>query len=100
MKNKKGNVAVIALIIVIVAITIGVITWLVATKSQAPAQQAVVIQPAPVAKTQPVAQPTAPATQENKQGYFEIKELGLKFPVDPVVASDIKYEINKSNRIK
>lgn len=65
MKNKKGNVAVIALIIVIVAITASVVTWLVATKSQAPIQQVAVTQPAPVSQTQqtaPVAKPTAPAS--------------------------------------
>ena len=64
MKNKKGNVAVIAIIIVIVAITTGVITWLVATNSQAPVQQAVVTQPAPVAKTQPTTQPITQPTQD------------------------------------
>jgi hypothetical protein len=64
MKNKRGNITVIALIIVIVAITTAIITWLVATKTQAPVQQAVVTQPTtPVAKTQPV----APATQETTQ---------------------------------
>ncbi|MEI7425464.1 MAG: hypothetical protein WCK16_00865 [Candidatus Moraniibacteriota bacterium] len=79
MKNKRGNVAVIALIIVIVAITTGVITWLIATKTQAPVQQAVVTQPAPVAKTQPVVQSTTPTAQStpasdvSKQGIKEYK---------------------------
>ena len=59
MKNKKGNVAVIAIIIVIVAITAGVVGWLVARKSQAP----VVNQPAvqPITQT-PVVQPAQQST--------------------------------------
>jgi hypothetical protein len=48
MKNKKGNVAVIALIIVIVAITAGAIGWIFAKKAQEPSQKAVVTQPAPI----------------------------------------------------
>lgn len=48
MKNKQGNVTVIVLIIVIVAITASVITWIVATKMQTPTPQ--------VATTQPVVQ--------------------------------------------
>ena len=63
MKNKQGNVAVIAIIIVIVAITTGVITWLVATKTQAPFQKDVTTQPTPVVQTQPVAQSANPTTQ-------------------------------------
>ncbi len=64
MKNKQGNVAVIALIVVIVAITASVITWLIATRTQAPAPQVAVSQPtAPVAQMQPVAKPTTPTTQ-------------------------------------
>lgn len=58
MKNKQGYVAVIALIIVIVAITAGVVGWMFAKKSQAPVQQAAATQPtAPVAQTQPASQP-------------------------------------------
>lgn len=80
MKNKRGNVAVIAIIIVIVAITTGVITWLISTKSQAPVQQAttqpVVAQlsataPTPAAVTQ---QPTQP-----KQELITYKNDKLKF---------------------
>lgn len=56
MKAQKGNVAVIALIIIVVAITTGVITWLVATRTQAPATQ-------PVAQTQPAAKSVAPVSQ-------------------------------------
>ena len=63
MKNKKGNVAIIAIIIVIVAITASVITWLVATKSQAPVQQAVVSQPTSTTQTQTATQSATPVTQ-------------------------------------
>jgi hypothetical protein len=51
MKNKKGNIVVIALIIVIVAITASVITWLVVTKFQTPAQQAITTAPIPQTQT-------------------------------------------------
>lgn len=64
MNNKKGNIAVIAIIIVFVAITTGVITWLVATKSQAPVQQ-------PVLQQAPVSSPREASVvipQESKNG--------------------------------
>jgi hypothetical protein len=67
MKNKKGNVAVIALIIVIVAITAGAIGWIFAKKTQAPVQQAAVIQPVSVEKTQPATQPAVPIAQPAQQ---------------------------------
>lgn len=55
MKTQKGNIAVIALIIVVVAITTGVITWLVATRIPAPVVQPVAIQPeVRPAATQPI----------------------------------------------
>jgi hypothetical protein len=64
MKNKKGNVAVIAIVIVIVAITAGVIGYLFANKKQVPVQQETiktVQQPAQATaqttQIQPVAQP-------------------------------------------
>lgn len=58
MKNKKGNVAVIALIIVVVAITAGVIGFLFAKKTQAPTQQTTVAQSA-----KQLAQTIAPISQ-------------------------------------
>lgn len=51
MKTQKGNVAVITLIIIVVAITAGVIGWLFVKNSQTPVQQT------------EVARPTAPVTQ-------------------------------------
>jgi len=39
MQNKKGNVVVIAIIVVIVAITAGIICWMFAKRSQAPILQ-------------------------------------------------------------
>lgn len=83
MKNKKGNVAVIAIIIVIVTTTTGVITWLVATKSQAPVQQSVV-QPAPVAKTEPVAPTVAqPApVDKNLDLVYKNEKYGFEFAFD------------------
>lgn len=79
MKNKKGNVAVIALIIVIVAITTGVITWLAATKSQAPAQPFAVTQSAPVTKTQPAPTPV-PAVADWKSYKNEKYGFELTLP--------------------
>lgn len=84
MKNKRGNVAVIGLIIVIVVITTGVITWLIATKSQAPVQQAVLTQPtAPVTQTQPVVATQPVNETANWQTYANTK-LGftIKYPSD------------------
>lgn len=59
MENQKNNVAVIAVIIVIVALTAGVFGWMFAKKAEAPVQQAIITQSAPVAKTQPAVQPTS-----------------------------------------
>ena len=68
MKNKKGNVAVIAIIIVVVAITVGVIGWLFAKNLQAPTPQPMVTQTtAPVAQTQPAVQRATPASQPSVQ---------------------------------
>lgn len=53
MKNKKGNVAMIVIIVVIVAISASVIGWMFAKKAQAPAEQAVAIQSAPITNTNP-----------------------------------------------
>lgn len=71
----------IALIIVIVAITTGVITWLVATKTQAPIQQSAVTQPELVTKTQPKVQslPVDESTNWKTYIYNEL-ELSLKYP--------------------
>ena len=64
MKNKKGNIAVIAIIIVIVAITAGVSSWMFAKKSQIPTPQVVATQPTvPVAQTQPAVQPATTQQQ-------------------------------------
>ncbi|HEX8974355.1 MAG TPA: hypothetical protein VF817_02605 [Patescibacteria group bacterium] len=68
MKNKRGNVAVIAIIIAIVAIAAGVVGWMFAKKSQTPvtqttATQQVTTQPN-VSTTQPAEQ-TTPAVQSD-----------------------------------
>jgi len=68
MENKKGNIVVVAIIIVIVAITFGAIGWLIARKTQAPVQniQTAAPQPSmPVVQTQPntTISETTPATQ-------------------------------------
>jgi len=62
MKNKKGNVAVITIIIVIVAITAGVIGWLIARTTQAPALQPVATQPQQVQTAEPTNAPISALT--------------------------------------
>lgn len=81
MKNKKGNVAVITVIVVIVAITAGVVGWMFAKKSQAPAPQINAIQP--TAQTTPVAQNQIATEQIRptvKSGY---KLVDVKNPAIP-----------------
>lgn len=64
MQNKKGNVTVIA-IIIIVSITAGIIGWMFAKKTQAPIQQSAVMQPTtPVAQNQSVVSTTQPVTNQ------------------------------------
>ena len=67
MKNKKGNVVMVALIIAIVAMTAGVLGWMFAKKSQAPFQKEVAttqqVTPTPVTQTQSIGRPVSPATQ-------------------------------------
>ena len=116
MKNKKGNVAVITIIVVIVAITAGVVGWLLAKNSQAPAPQSIAVQqPAtttPVTQqTQPAVQQTAPTSQSTttqpagngcetgNKVYFEIKELGIKFLVDSSIKNDLIYKFNSENNV-
>lgn len=76
MKTQKGNIAAVALIIVIVAITAGTMGWMFARETQAPVAQT---QPA-VKTTTPATQPTAPVdetagwrTYTNTQYGFEFK---------------------------
>ena len=80
MKNKKGNVAVIAIIIVIVAITAGIVGYLFAKKTQAPVVAPVVTPPAvqtPV--VQPTTQPITPVDETaNWQTYTNAK-YGIEF---------------------
>jgi lipopolysaccharide export LptBFGC system permease protein LptF len=72
MKNKKGNVAVIAIIIVIVAITAGVIGWMFAKKSQVSVQE-----------IKPATQLVSDNETANWQKYGN-RELGFefKYPTD------------------
>jgi hypothetical protein len=82
MKNKRGNVAVITIIIVIVAITAGAIGWMFATKSQAPVQQAAVIQPISVEKTQPITQSESVNETADWQTYANANlGFSIKYPV-------------------
>lgn len=68
MTNKKGNVTVIAIIIVIVALTASVITWLVATKKQTTSQQTAT---QPTSLPQQPQQPI-PTTQQNVQNQQQL----------------------------
>ncbi|EKE18660.1 MAG: hypothetical protein ACD_9C00268G0007 [uncultured bacterium] len=94
MKNKKGNVAVVALIIVIVAITASVITWQVATKTQAPEQKEVATTP------QPEAQSLLEDESTNWKTYtYSDSGLSLKYPPEklgdnnlPGFASTITFD--------
>ena len=78
MKNKKGNTAVIAIIIVIVAITFAVIGYLFAKKSQAPAAQPVAMQSAA---------PTAPSAQTPEQNVPVQATMSTTQPVTQQPAS-------------
>ncbi len=92
MENKQYNISVIAIIVVIVTITAGVVGWIFAKKSQAPASQTVAMQEtAPVAQTQPatqatkpVAQPTPVANETANWKIFQSKQEGftLRYPND------------------
>jgi hypothetical protein len=77
MKNKKGNVAVIALIVVIVIITAGVVGWMFAKKQQISTPQAMMSQPGtPVAQTQPT---TLSADKAVGLQTYQNDEYGFKF---------------------
>jgi hypothetical protein len=80
MKNKKGNVAMIVLIVVIVAITAGAVGWMFAKKAQLSQPQVAITQPiAPVAKTQPVPTQPAPVSESGVLQTYQNDEYGLKF---------------------
>jgi len=98
---QKGNTTVIAVIVVVVAITAGIIGWILAKNSQAPAQQATTQPSTPVAQTQPTTAPTQPQVTQpaptipSNQNYIEVKELGFKIPVSPEMANQLVYTIIK-----
>ena len=80
MKSKQGNVAVIALIVGIIAITASVIFWLIASKMQIPAPQAVttqlitpVVKKQPAPAPQPAAQPASIDETVNWKMYSDTK---------------------------
>lgn len=76
MKNKKGNVAVFAIIVVVVAITAGIIGWMFAKKSQLTTQQqAVALQQLAKSSQQPATQPTpeGPIIQDKSDDVSKIK---------------------------
>ncbi|MDD5397127.1 MAG: hypothetical protein PHW24_03660 [Candidatus Moranbacteria bacterium] len=95
MKNKKGNVAVIAIIIVIVAITAGAIGYLFAmTRTQAPVQQTATTQPTtPVAQTQPVVQSTTPTTQPAAQNTSVDETLNWQTYTNSKMGYTLKYPL-------
>jgi flagellar basal body-associated protein FliL len=96
MKNKKGNVTVIAIIIVIVAATAGFIGWSLAKKTQAPVQQQIAItQPTSVEK-QP-AQPVATQCM-SEVNYIEVKEFGIKIPINSAMVGDLAYKYTKAGK--
>lgn len=80
MKNTKGNVVAISIIIVIVIIAWGVIGWLFAKEAQSPKLQSLATQSiTPVAQKQPTAQPaTQPVTQTTTESE-QIKSVVKKF---------------------
>lgn len=64
MKNKKGNIAIISVIVAVAAITAGIVGWMLAKKSQVPVQQTTITQPpTPAAQTQPTAPVAEPKTE-------------------------------------
>lgn len=80
MKNKKGNVAIIAIIIMIVAITAGVVGYLFAKKTQAPVAAPVVTQPVSITQvpvTQPAVQPTAQSNNASIETPAEKNSLSI-----------------------
>lgn len=87
MKNKKGDVVMIALIVAIVAITTWVIVWMFAKKSQTPVQQVSTVQPStPVVQTQPTtlntqtsATQSAPVDKAVGLQTYQNDEYGFKF---------------------
>lgn len=75
MQNKKGNVTVIAIIIVIVAITASALGYLFANKSQTPTPQVAITQPISITQptTPPVDETVLWQTYSNTQLGFEVK---------------------------
>jgi len=98
MQNKKGNTAVIAIILMIVVITVGVSGWMFAKKSQAPVPKVTLPQQTvPVAQTQPIVQPTTqPAVQPKQDSTPE--EVRVK--ADSVVCQSYSGVLSKYGNIK
>ncbi|MCX6763587.1 MAG: hypothetical protein NTZ97_02545 [Candidatus Moranbacteria bacterium] len=87
MKNKKGNIALVAIIIAALAITISTITWIIVKKNQIP------IQPQPIAPTAQTGTQTDNSTsvsaEENIswQPYTNVKnDFGFQYPGGWIIA--------------
>lgn len=85
MQTQKSNIAVIVIFVVIVTATAGYIGWRFAKQFQGPEQN---IQSQSASNRN--IQPATPAVS-----YLEIKEWGIKFPVDPSLAGELTYKLTK-----
>ncbi len=105
MQNKKGNVAVITVIIVIVAITAGVIGWMFAKISQAPVQKMVENQSvSPDSTTQqfrdatPIQQDTIVRSQQNDTTNSNSSEIVNSY-LQKCLEDDCGLFIKETNKI-
>jgi len=98
--NQKNLVAILGVAVVILLGT--TIYFATINNISQPAPAPVAKQPAtpaPVAQTptQPVATQPAPTTPDVTQNYVEVKEFGIKIPVDSAMVGDLTYTYRKAD---
>jgi len=109
MKNKKGNIVIITIIIIVVAITAGVVGWKFAKKSQAPETQVATTQPVAtvpqmesmVTETQSMAEPVDPSEKEIAKKFdYAIRNLKMD-PITPKVNDPvlISFDIYNNGQV-
>jgi hypothetical protein len=101
MKIKGENIAVIAIIIVITAITASVITGLVIIKTLAPVQQVATTQSESTVATQPVAQSALSDEMTSWQTYKDPKNgIELKYPNGMNIEKALTINVTSENDIR
>jgi hypothetical protein len=94
--NQKSIIAVLGVVVIILIGTIVYFATL--NKASQPVAPAPKVAQKP-ANNQPIATQPAPITPVNTQNYIEVKEFGIKIPIDASMVGDLTYTYNRANTV-